>query len=75
MHTPLTPSYKADLAAVAYVAEMPPEDIVGWSLMVWGPDGQVSLSHNACCTAHAHGQLTWLLNNMPAALVECSGEQ
>lgn len=74
VHIPSTHGYDADLAAVARVAEVDPADVVGWAMVVLLPGGQVSLSHNACCTAHARDQVVWLLNHMPATLVECSGE-
>lgn len=75
MHTPSTHGYSADLAAVARVAEVDPGDILGWAMFTWGPGGEVRLTHNACCSAHARGQLAWLLANMPTELVPCSAEQ
>lgn len=75
VHTPSTHSYKADLKAVARLAEVPPADIAGWAMFTWEPGGLVRLTHNACCTAHAREQIAWLLANMPAELVPCSAEQ
>lgn len=75
VHTHSTPSYDADLAAVARLAEVDPGDIAGWAMFTWEAGGLVRLTHNACCSAHAREQLVWLLANMPAELVPCSAEQ
>lgn len=75
MRTPWTRGYKADLKAVARLAEVDPAAIAGFAMFTWEPGGLVRLTHNACCSAHAREQVAWLLANMPAELVPCSAEQ